>query len=252
MIRRPDFISCWCLFLNNLSVAEYQDLADSLDSVGLPWKLNPGDGAFYGPKIDITLQVGGVHFFRILVDNFMKSENCERHRNLTCLFQFFFLLCVQLYRFRILNFGSFFHLTYFGPLEFALWRLFSLWVDDLRVESYLVGQFFPKLWIRSYWYCFAENVRKLLFRLRLRFRHTMWRLQKNIDPIVMLVRRYPSESVTRWKIWYFIWSRRVRMLWSGSTSAPPSSSTSTCPAGTLVKISVILAPFRYWPLKYRT
>ena len=22
----------------------------------MPWKLNPGDGAFYGPKIDITLQ----------------------------------------------------------------------------------------------------------------------------------------------------------------------------------------------------
>merc|ERR1712029_363846 len=26
------------------------------DGAGLPWKLNPGDGAFYGPKIDITLQ----------------------------------------------------------------------------------------------------------------------------------------------------------------------------------------------------
>lgn len=33
-----------------------KDLEDSLNSVGLPWKLNPGDGAFYGPKIDITLQ----------------------------------------------------------------------------------------------------------------------------------------------------------------------------------------------------
>jgi len=33
-----------------------QDLSESLDGVGLPWKLNPGDGAFYGPKIDITLQ----------------------------------------------------------------------------------------------------------------------------------------------------------------------------------------------------
>ena len=32
-----------------------KDLAESLDSLGLPWKLNPGDGAFYGPKIDITL-----------------------------------------------------------------------------------------------------------------------------------------------------------------------------------------------------
>ncbi|KAJ8925296.1 hypothetical protein NQ315_009125 [Exocentrus adspersus] len=31
-------------------------LADSLDTFGEPWKLNPGDGAFYGPKIDITIQ----------------------------------------------------------------------------------------------------------------------------------------------------------------------------------------------------
>jgi len=33
-----------------------KDLSDSLDSMEIPWKLNPGDGAFYGPKIDITLQ----------------------------------------------------------------------------------------------------------------------------------------------------------------------------------------------------
>jgi len=32
------------------------DLKECLDASGLPWKLNPGDGAFYGPKIDITLQ----------------------------------------------------------------------------------------------------------------------------------------------------------------------------------------------------
>merc|ERR1712172_485617 len=32
------------------------DLSASLDGAGLPWKLNPGDGAFCGPKIDITLQ----------------------------------------------------------------------------------------------------------------------------------------------------------------------------------------------------
>ncbi|XP_026478329.1 threonine--tRNA ligase, cytoplasmic-like [Ctenocephalides felis] len=30
-------------------------LADSLDSFGEKWKENPGDGAFYGPKIDITI-----------------------------------------------------------------------------------------------------------------------------------------------------------------------------------------------------
>lgn len=32
-----------------------KSLADALDSLGKPWKLNPGDGAFYGPKIDIKL-----------------------------------------------------------------------------------------------------------------------------------------------------------------------------------------------------
>jgi threonyl-tRNA synthetase len=32
-----------------------QILTDSLDAFGRPWALNPGDGAFYGPKIDITI-----------------------------------------------------------------------------------------------------------------------------------------------------------------------------------------------------
>lgn len=31
-----------------------QQLKESLDEFGKPWTLNPGDGAFYGPKIDIT------------------------------------------------------------------------------------------------------------------------------------------------------------------------------------------------------
>ncbi|KAF9407745.1 hypothetical protein HW555_012336 [Spodoptera exigua] len=31
-------------------------LEDSLNKFGRPWQLNPGDGAFYGPKIDITIQ----------------------------------------------------------------------------------------------------------------------------------------------------------------------------------------------------
>jgi threonyl-tRNA synthetase len=35
-------------------VAEKQ-LSDALNKFGKPWKLNPGDGAFYGPKIDIKL-----------------------------------------------------------------------------------------------------------------------------------------------------------------------------------------------------
>lgn len=33
-----------------------KQLAASLDKFGQPWTLNPGDGAFYGPKIDITIQ----------------------------------------------------------------------------------------------------------------------------------------------------------------------------------------------------
>ena len=30
-------------------------LEDALNKFGHPWELNPGDGAFYGPKIDITI-----------------------------------------------------------------------------------------------------------------------------------------------------------------------------------------------------
>lgn len=30
-------------------------MKDALDTFGRPWKLNPGDGAFYGPKIDIKV-----------------------------------------------------------------------------------------------------------------------------------------------------------------------------------------------------
>lgn len=33
----------------------FKALAESLDNFGVPWRLNPGDGAFYGPKIDITI-----------------------------------------------------------------------------------------------------------------------------------------------------------------------------------------------------
>lgn len=32
-----------------------KSLSRALDTFGQPWKLNPGDGAFYGPKIDITI-----------------------------------------------------------------------------------------------------------------------------------------------------------------------------------------------------
>ncbi|CAG0902007.1 unnamed protein product [Cyprideis torosa] len=33
-----------------------KQLEESLNESGMPWVLNPGDGAFYGPKIDITIQ----------------------------------------------------------------------------------------------------------------------------------------------------------------------------------------------------
>ncbi|KJE91684.1 threonyl-tRNA synthetase [Capsaspora owczarzaki ATCC 30864] len=44
-------------FLGDIALwdkAEKQ-LEESLNKFGAPWKLNPGDGAFYGPKIDITI-----------------------------------------------------------------------------------------------------------------------------------------------------------------------------------------------------
>lgn len=46
-------------FLGELDVWERAEkqLAESLDKFGQKWSLNPGDGAFYGPKIDITIQV---------------------------------------------------------------------------------------------------------------------------------------------------------------------------------------------------
>jgi len=45
-------------FLGEIAVWDQaeKDLQESLDNADLPWRLNPGDGAFYGPKIDITLK----------------------------------------------------------------------------------------------------------------------------------------------------------------------------------------------------
>jgi threonyl-tRNA synthetase len=31
-------------------------LEQALNSFGSPWRVDPGDGAFYGPKIDITIR----------------------------------------------------------------------------------------------------------------------------------------------------------------------------------------------------
>lgn len=40
--------------LQDWNVAE-KSLTDALNSSGFAWSINPGDGAFYGPKIDITI-----------------------------------------------------------------------------------------------------------------------------------------------------------------------------------------------------
>lgn len=44
-------------YLGEISVwdSAEKELAAALDSFGHPWEINPGDGAFYGPKIDITI-----------------------------------------------------------------------------------------------------------------------------------------------------------------------------------------------------
>lgn len=34
---------------------KFQQLAESLDAFGQEWKYNPGDGAFYGPKVCVTI-----------------------------------------------------------------------------------------------------------------------------------------------------------------------------------------------------
>lgn len=45
-------------FLGDIEVWNFAEkqLEEVLNEVGIPWKLNPGDGAFYGPKIDITIE----------------------------------------------------------------------------------------------------------------------------------------------------------------------------------------------------
>lgn len=44
-------------FLGEVSMWDFAEkqLEESLNDSGLPWKLNPADGAFYGPKIDIQI-----------------------------------------------------------------------------------------------------------------------------------------------------------------------------------------------------
>ena len=50
-----------------------QQLEESLNSFGVPWKLNPGDGAFYGPKVNI------VHNrVRVVFDVFTRTHSLFR------------------------------------------------------------------------------------------------------------------------------------------------------------------------------
>ncbi|XP_074862765.1 threonine--tRNA ligase 2, cytoplasmic isoform X2 [Carettochelys insculpta] len=52
-------------FLGEIEIWDHAEkqLQNSLDDFGEPWKLNPGDGAFYGPKIDIKIKdaIGRYH-----------------------------------------------------------------------------------------------------------------------------------------------------------------------------------------------
>ena len=48
------------------NILPLQQLQECLDESGHAWKLNPGDGAFYGPKIDI--QVSGPAFSECSID----------------------------------------------------------------------------------------------------------------------------------------------------------------------------------------
>lgn len=45
----------WHISLLRALIRAEKALASALDGFGHPWKLNPGDGAFYGPKIDIKV-----------------------------------------------------------------------------------------------------------------------------------------------------------------------------------------------------
>ncbi len=44
-----------CGVVIDLLTLPFQQLEGSLKEFDNPWQLNPGDGAFYGPKIDIVI-----------------------------------------------------------------------------------------------------------------------------------------------------------------------------------------------------
>lgn len=59
-------------------------LESVLDASGLGWTLNPGDGAFYGPKIDVTVQ-----------DALMRQHQCATIQLDFQVFSFFFSLSIS-------------------------------------------------------------------------------------------------------------------------------------------------------------
>ena len=50
MPDRAEFYSLYTAYTHG-SISIVKQLESSLVEFGHPWKLNPGDGAFYGPKV---------------------------------------------------------------------------------------------------------------------------------------------------------------------------------------------------------
>ena len=57
LLCKTDYLEqvlCFVSFVHllyNVLVFTWQQLAESMDEFGSEWELNPGDGAFYGPKV---------------------------------------------------------------------------------------------------------------------------------------------------------------------------------------------------------
>uniref|UniRef100_A0A673M102 threonine--tRNA ligase n=1 Tax=Sinocyclocheilus rhinocerous TaxID=307959 RepID=A0A673M102_9TELE len=68
-------------FLGDIAVwnqAEKQ-LENSLNEFGEPWKLNPGDGAFYGPKVRNPSDLYSLHKSKIIFYDFSRSCDTDDH-----------------------------------------------------------------------------------------------------------------------------------------------------------------------------
>lgn len=59
--HHPGHMLCACVCAGELEMWNKAEAAleDALNASGREWVLNPADGAFYGPKIDITGRCGG-------------------------------------------------------------------------------------------------------------------------------------------------------------------------------------------------